>query len=192
MTAHMPRMSKLQECTGGDAYSSSTVALYQLYVNEPAGSQTLAVVNMRATPPTTAFVKTQINNLDFLQIPIYQGGFMYGTDKSGFLSQLDVSSGSLKKLSSTRLLHNAGVWHPVLVQSSSGTQLLVVNTTNGGPQQQLDYMQRRASTVAPATGDDGLISGDDGGFKHTHSALSVFDLVSGDLVSSVPLTAPVT
>ena len=62
-TAHHPKLAAtMQQCLASDAYSPDTGSMYQLFVDTAHPTQTMEVTNMRASPPTTTFVKTGLDN----------------------------------------------------------------------------------------------------------------------------------
>jgi hypothetical protein len=89
--------------------------------------------------------------------------------------------------------HNVGPWYPTIHNTTGGAILFVCNTTNGGPTISAKDMRGEYAKQSRQSGGGTIsISADDDSPAHTHSALSAFDLATGDLLSSVVVAAPLT
>jgi hypothetical protein len=203
------RMKELQQILGADAFDPVTGKMYQLWSG--LTGQVMSVTDMHADPPSVTFVKTDIENENFLETPVFFNGKIYGfmatpVDPGRTLSYLDPASGRTTHLASQTLAHGIGGWYSTIHKPTSGAPVLYAsNTTNGGP-----GSPSRASVIEVGTSGRKVVippsahasranvdaaestTGDDDGFIHTHSSLAGFNLETGALVEISTLNAPIT
>ena len=158
---------------GSDAFDAQGGRLFHLWTDSTTTKKVLSVVDVRRPAASPLLLPTNLSRYGYLADPVFVAGRMLGVDAEGHLAALDVSTGSMRRVSRVAMLNGPGPWHGV----TDGQLLFITNTTQGEPPGR-SPAPVRIRTPARRDADN--------------TTLLVFDLSTGDVVRSTSLARPIT